>query len=109
MMDLKLNTMKIHELGEHISKFLDENGLSKENSLVISVSKNEIRKIDEDLYYRKVEKLELNYFGEKFIIRKPAFYYDEINEQLCIDDFIIDEDCELRYSFNGSNMILTVK
>ena len=49
-MDLKLNTMKIHELGEHISKFLDENGLSKENSLVISVSKNELRKIDEDLY-----------------------------------------------------------
>ena len=44
--------MKIHELGEHISKFLDENGLSKENSLVISVSKNELRKIDEDLYYR---------------------------------------------------------
>ena len=51
-MDLKLNTMKIHELGEHISKFLDENGLSKENSLVISVSKNELRRIDEDLYYR---------------------------------------------------------
>ena len=51
-MDLKLNTMKIHELGEHISKFLDENGLSKENSLVISVSKNELRKIDEELYYR---------------------------------------------------------
>ena len=66
-------------------------------------------KLYEDLYYRKVEKLELTYFGEKFIIKKPGFYYDEINDKLYIDDFIIDEDCELIYSFSGGNMMLIVK
>ena len=66
-------------------------------------------KLYEDVYYRKVEKLELTYFGEKFIIKKPAFYYDEINDKLYIDDFIIDEDCVLSYSFSGANMKLIVE
>ena len=51
-MELTLNSMKIYELGEYIAKFLNENGLSKENDLVINVTKDELRKIDEDLYYR---------------------------------------------------------
>ncbi len=51
-MELSLNSMKIYELGEYISKFLNDNGLSRENNLVISVSKDELKKIDEDLYYR---------------------------------------------------------
>ena len=44
--------MKIFELGEYIAKFLTENGLIKENDLVIKVTKEELKKIDEDLYYR---------------------------------------------------------
>jgi hypothetical protein len=44
--------MKIFELGEYIAKFLNENGLRKENDLVIKVTKEELNKIDEDLYYR---------------------------------------------------------
>ena len=51
-MELSLNSMKIFELGEYIAKFLNENGLRKENDLVIKVTKEELNKIDEDLYYR---------------------------------------------------------
>jgi hypothetical protein len=51
-MELSLNSMKIFELGEYIAKFLNDNGLTKENDLVIKVSKEELKKIDEDLYYR---------------------------------------------------------
>jgi hypothetical protein len=32
--------------------FLNDNGLSHENDLVVKVSKEELKKIDEDLYYR---------------------------------------------------------
>lgn len=51
-MELTLNSMKIFELGEYVAKFLTENGLVKENDLVIKVTKEELKKIDEDLYYR---------------------------------------------------------
>ena len=51
-MELTLNSIKIYELGEYISKFLHDNGLNRENDLVIKVSKEELKKIDEDLYYR---------------------------------------------------------
>lgn len=60
-MELTLNSMKIYELGEYITKFLGENGLTKENDLVIKVTKDELKKIDEDLYYRNKPK------GEDFI------------------------------------------
>lgn len=60
-MELTLNSMKIYELGEHISKFLNENGLSKENDLVVKVDKIQLKKIDEDLYYRNKPK------GEEFV------------------------------------------
>ena len=51
-MELALNSMKIFELGEYVNKFLHENGIDSENDLVIKVSKEELNKIDEDLYYR---------------------------------------------------------
>ena len=60
-MELTLNSMKIFELGEYIAKFLNDNGLSKENDLVIKVDKTQLKKIDEDLYYRNKPK------GEEFI------------------------------------------
>ena len=60
-MELTLNSMKIYELGEYISKFLNENGLSNENDLVIKVDKTQLKKIDEDLYYRNKPK------GEEFV------------------------------------------
>ena len=51
-MELTLNSLKIFELGEYVSKYLNDNGLNSENDLVIKVSKEGLRKIDEDLYYR---------------------------------------------------------
>lgn len=60
-MELTLNSMKIYELGEYIAKFLNENGLTQENDLVIKVDKSQLKKIDEDLFYRNKPK------GEEFI------------------------------------------
>ena len=51
-MELTLNSIKIYELGEYISKYLNDNGLTQENDLVVNVTKEQLRKIDEDLYYR---------------------------------------------------------
>jgi hypothetical protein len=51
-MELTLNSIKIYELGEYISKYLNDNGLNKENDLAVNVTKEQLRKIDEDLYYR---------------------------------------------------------
>lgn len=51
-MELKLNSIKIFELGEYINKFLHENGIDSESDLVVKVTKDELKKIDEDLYYR---------------------------------------------------------
>ena len=48
-MELTLNSIKIYELGEYITKFLHDNGLTMENDLVIKVTKENLRKIDEDL------------------------------------------------------------
>jgi hypothetical protein len=60
-MELTLNSIKIYELGEYIAKFLNENGLNQENDLVIKVDKSQLKKIDEDLYYRNKPK------GEEFV------------------------------------------
>ena len=60
-MELTLNSIKIYELGEYIAKFLNENGLNQENDLVIKVDKAQLKKIDEDLYYRNKPK------GEEFV------------------------------------------
>ena len=51
-MELTLNSMKIFELGEYVNKFLHENGIDSESDLVVKVTKDELKKIDEDLYYR---------------------------------------------------------
>lgn len=51
-MELSLSSNKIFELGDYIANFLRENGLTHENDLVIKVNKGELKKIDEDLYYR---------------------------------------------------------
>ena len=61
MKELTLSSNKIFELGEYIAKFLNDNGLSQENDLVIKVDKKQLTKIDEDLYYRNKPK------GEEFI------------------------------------------
>jgi hypothetical protein len=61
MKELTLSSNKIFELGEYIAKFLLDNGLDKENDLVIKVSKEWLKKIDEDLYYRNKPK------GEEFV------------------------------------------
>ena len=47
-----LDSNKIFELGDYISNYLKTNGLEHDNKLVIGVTKNELRKIDEDLFYR---------------------------------------------------------
>lgn len=57
-MELTLNSYKIFELGDMISKKLHENGLEKKSELIINVSPEELRKIDEDLFYRKNDKTE---------------------------------------------------
>ena len=51
-MELKLNSYEIYELGETISKKLFENGVTNKSELIITVSKEELKKIDEDLFYR---------------------------------------------------------
>ena len=47
-----LDSNKIFELGDYISNYLKTNGLEHDNKLVIGVTKDELRKIDEDLFYR---------------------------------------------------------
>ena len=61
MSELKLNSNKIYELGSYISNFLRENGVYGESDLVVYVDATELRKIDEDLYYRNKPK------GEDFV------------------------------------------
>lgn len=51
-MELKLNSYNIFELGEEISQKLHENGVTKMSEFIINVNDDELRKIDEDLYYR---------------------------------------------------------
>lgn len=52
MAELKLNANKIFELAEYVSKFLHDNGIDGNKELKIEVTKDELTKIDEDLYYR---------------------------------------------------------
>lgn len=61
MSDITLNSSKIYELGNYVTRFLSENGVNTENDLVIKVSNEELRKIDEDLYYRNKPE------GEEFV------------------------------------------
>ena len=52
-MELSFNTAKIAELGDKIMSFLHENGIDTKSELTLNVSKDALRKIDEDLYYRQ--------------------------------------------------------
>ena len=49
---LSLSVLLTNYLLPYINKFLFDNGLTKENDLVVKVTKEELKKIDEDLYYR---------------------------------------------------------
>lgn len=52
MAEFKFATNKIFELGDYISKFLNDNGVIKDNKLIVKVSDTDLRRIDEDLFYR---------------------------------------------------------
>lgn len=51
-MAFKFGTMSIFELGQSISSKLKSDGIIKQSELTIYVSKEEFKKIDEDLFYR---------------------------------------------------------
>lgn len=71
---VKLSSNKIFELGEYITKFLRENGVEKESDLLIRVDKSDLKKIDEDLYYRnKPEGEEFTPSDENVIVNFENF------------------------------------
>lgn len=71
---VKLSSNKIFELGEYITKYLKENGVEKESDLLIRVDKSDLKKIDEDLYYRnKPEGEEFTPSDENVIVNFENF------------------------------------
>ena len=51
-MAFKFGTMSIFELGQFISSKLKEDGITIQSELIVYVTSEEFKKIDEDLYYR---------------------------------------------------------
>ena len=51
-MEFKFGTMSIFELGQFISFKLKEDGITIQSELIVYVTSEEFKKIDEDLYYR---------------------------------------------------------
>lgn len=51
-MELKLNSYEIFELGKKLDERLHDDGITEKSELIITVSPDELKKIDEDLYYR---------------------------------------------------------
>ena len=51
-MEFKFGTMSIFELGQFISSKLKEDGITIQSELIVYVTSEEFKKIDEDLYYR---------------------------------------------------------
>lgn len=51
-MVFKFGTMSIFELGQFISSKLKEDGITIQSELIVYVTSEEFKKIDEDLYYR---------------------------------------------------------
>lgn len=51
-MGFKFGTMSILELGQFISSKLKEDGITIQSELIVYVTSEEFKKIDEDLYYR---------------------------------------------------------
>lgn len=49
---LKLTSYNIFELGDKLDRMLHDNGVKEKSILIIKVDGNELKKIDEDLYYR---------------------------------------------------------
>ena len=47
-----LNLQKLYELGEHIGEVLIKNKVEKQATLTISVSDDDFKKIDEDIFYK---------------------------------------------------------
>ena len=71
---VKLSSSKIFELGEYITKYLRENGIERQSDLLIRVDKSDLKKIDEDLYYRnKPEGEEFTPSDENVIVNFENF------------------------------------
>lgn len=51
-MEFKFGTMSIFELGQFISSKLKKDGITIQSELIVYVTSEEFKKIDEDLYYR---------------------------------------------------------
>lgn len=51
-MGFKFGTMSIFELGQFISSKLKEDGITIQSELIVYVTSEKFKKIDEDLYYR---------------------------------------------------------
>ena len=51
-MEFKLGTLLLFEIGEFVSNKLREGNTSGDSDLIINVSDEEFKLIDEDLYYR---------------------------------------------------------
>lgn len=51
-MEFRFGTISIVELGNSISNKLREDGITNKSELIVYLSDNEFRKVDEDLYYR---------------------------------------------------------
>ena len=47
-----MNYFDLKELGDYISNFMKEKEIDTENQLTITVDKNTLYKLDEDIYYR---------------------------------------------------------
>lgn len=74
-----INSFDIATIGLYVSKKLEEKKVTKNNTLVLTISKEELKKLDEDLYYRQnpngtdfvpsEKEISLNFENLKVIIR----------------------------------------
>ena len=79
-MDFKFGTMSIFELGQMISSKLKEDGITQKSELCVYLNEEEIRRVDEDLFYRNRRgdredfvpsegEIDINFEGVKMIIK----------------------------------------
>ena len=80
-MDFKFGSMSIFELGNMVSGNLRESGITQKAELIIYLSKEEFKKVDEDLFYRTKRgdksdfvpsegEIDINFEGVKVIIKE---------------------------------------
>lgn len=50
--ELKLSSYNLFDMGNKLDKMLHDNGVKNKSTLIINVNNDELKKIDEDLYYR---------------------------------------------------------